>query len=291
VRLAVTTGRDVDVVHHERAALLAARFSCPLLPRASYARMARDAGVDCFYVVRATHDELCSVDGHAAHVQPGLMPTKLGEGLRHPLIRAVRGALAGSSAGDGACDERGEDVGVVFDGTLGLANDAVHIAAVTGARVDGCEGSAVLHALLEEGLPRIACSTERWAAAAARVTVRHGDSATVLATLPDDSVDVVVLDPMMSHRRRSAPSFHLLRAFAVHDRASPRLLAEARRVARRRVVLKLGKGAPLPVSRSIEFPRVVTGAHVVYWVHEKHRDAVFSDEPVEDGRGVAGEPR
>ena len=275
MRLAVTTGRIVDAAHHERAALLAARFSCPLVPRASYARMARDVDVDCFYVVRATHDELCTVDERATHVQPGLMPTKLGEGLRHPLIRAVRGAVD---------DDVGEDVAVVFDGTLGLANDAVHVAAVTGARVDGCEGSLVLHALLEEGLPRIARSQERWADAAARVTARHGDSATVLAGLADDSVDVVVLDPMMSRRRRSAPSFELLRAFAVHDRASPRLLTEARRVARRRVVLKLGKGAPLPVSRSIEFPRFVPGAHVVYWVHDKQRDPVFREDVVDDGR-------
>ena len=231
--------------------------------------MAHDADVDCFYVVRTTHDELCAPDGRAAHVQPGLMPTKLGEGLRHPLIRAVRGVVD---------DDDGADVDSVFDGTLGLANDAVHVAAVTGARVDGCEGSLVLHALLEEGLPRIARSHERWADAAARVSARHGDSATVLSSLPDDSVDVVVLDPMMSLRRRSAPSFALLRAFAVHDRASPRLLIEARRVARRRVVLKLGKGAPLPVNRSIEFPRHVPGAHVVYWVHTKHRDAVFVDD-------------
>ncbi len=269
VRLAVTTGRDVDDEHRRRAASVAERLACPLVPRASFARMSADCGADCFYVVRATHEELRAVDGRAAHVQPGLMPTKLGEGLRHPLIRALRGVVD-----DG---DRAEDVGVVFDGTLGLANDAVHVAAVTGARVDGCEASAVLHALLEEGLPRIARSAEPWAAAATRVTARLGDSAAALAALPDDAVDAVLLDPMMSRRKRSAPSFDLLRAFAVPDRASPRLLQEARRVARRRVVLKLGKGAPLPVNRSIEFPRAVPGNHVVYWVHTKHRDRVFQD--------------
>jgi hypothetical protein len=86
---------------------------------------------------------------------------------------------------------------------------------------------------------------------------------------------------MMSLRRRSAPSFALLRDFAVVDRATPRLLAEARRVARRRVVLKLGKGAPLPVNRSIEFPRLVPGAHVVYQVHDVARDTVFVEDAAE----------
>jgi hypothetical protein len=206
------------------------------------------------------------------------MPTKLGEGQRHPLIRAVRGVVEDGDAGD--------DVHVVFDATLGLANDAVHVAAATGAFVQGCEGSVVMHALLEEGLSRIARSRAPWAAAAARVSAQHGDSAAVLARLPDDAVDVVVLDPMMSRRRRSAPSFELLRAFAVPDRASPRLLAEAWRVARRRVVLKLGKGAPLPVNRSIEFPRVVPGAHVVYWVHTKRRDRVFTED--DDAQATVG---
>jgi hypothetical protein len=283
MRLAVTTGRDVADVQHRRSALLAERFGCLLVARASFARMARDADVDCFYVVRSTHEELCAVDGRTAHVQPGLMPTKLGEGSRHPLIRAVRGVIDDGDVSD--------DVGVIFDGTLGLANDAVHVAAVTGARVEGCEASIVLHALLEEGLPRIGRTSAPWAAAASRVTVRHGDSAAVLAAMPDDAVDVVVLDPMMSRRKRSAPSFALLRSFAVAERASPGLLWQARRVARRRVILKLGKGAPLPVNRSIEFPRVVPGAHVVYWVHTKGRDAVFDDgDDTPDRRPAAGSP-
>ena len=273
MRLAVTTGNVVDARHHERAALLAARFSCPLLPRTNLQKV---SDVDVFYVVRKLHEELRvpareSAPAASALVQPGLMPSKLQQGEAHPFVRAVRGETAG----------RNDDVTTIFDATLGLANDAVHLATVTGARVTGCEQSAVLFALLEEGLPRIARPTPRtagWAAAAGRITARHGDSAEVLATMADDAVDVVVLDPMMSHARKSAPSFALLRAFAVMDRASPRLLLQARRVARLRVVFKLGRGAPLPMNRSIEFPRRTDGVHVAYWVHEKHTDAVFHEE-------------
>ena len=283
MKLAVTTGNAVDEVHRQRAAQLAARFSlagldAALLPRRNLETMAADDDVDVFYIVRRSHEELRvpakdGVHAESALVQPGLMPSKLQQGEQHPFVRAVRGETAGHH----------DDVNTLFDATLGLANDAVHLAALTGATVTGCEQSAVLFALLEEGLPRIARGTPRtrsWADAAARVSAVHGDSAEVLAGMADDAVDVVVLDPMMSRPRRSAPSFSLLRAFAVMDRASPRLLLEARRVARRRVVFKLGKGAPLPMNRSIEFPRVLTGAHVVYWVHEKHEDAVFDDDDV-----------
>jgi hypothetical protein len=228
LRIVVTTGRDVDAPHEERAASLAARFSVPLVKRGNLQKMAGADDVDCFYVVRRACEELRHRDGRSAHVQPGMMPTKLQQGTQHPFIRAVRGA---------SDDDAGSDVGSIFDATLGLANDAVHLAALTGARVKGAEASPWLFALLEEGLPRIARSDAPWAAAAARVSAVCGDSADVLAGEADDSVDVVVIDPMMSRTRKSAPAFDLLRDFARMDRASPRLLREARRVARRRVVL------------------------------------------------------
>ena len=43
------------------------------------------------------------------------------------------------------------------------------------------------------------------------------------------------------------------------------------RVASRRVVLKLGKGAPLPADAPFAFERKELGAHVVYWIHDVTR--------------------
>jgi hypothetical protein len=280
-RLVVTTGEGAREQHAERAALLAARFSLALARPVPYVARARadhsyvvdvDAagGADVLYVVHRWKEELVHRDGRRTHVQPGPLPTKLQQGEAHALIRAVRG---------GSVDER---IGSVFDATLGLANDAVHVATVTGAVVVGAEASVVLHALLEEGLVRMAASGERWAEAATRITALHGDSASVLAGRDDDSVDVVTVDPMMALTRRNAPAFDLVRAFAKMDLASPTLLREARRVARRRVVLKIGKGAELPVSRPYEFGRAFYGAHVAYWVHDKAHDRVFVDDGAND---------
>lgn len=268
MKVVVTTGRNPAPRSEERAALLAARFSLPLVKRGNLETMADpagDVGADCFYIVRRTLEQLRHKDGRSAHVQPGMMPTKLQQGEAHPFIRAVRGQTR-------------EAVDTIFDATLGLANDAVHLAAVTGARVRGVEASPVLFALLEEGLPRIANGNDSWADAAARVNAEWGDSEAILAATADDSFDVVVIDPMMSRPRRNAPSFDLVRDFAKMDRASARLLLQARRVARRRVVFKLGKGAPLPADHSIAFPDHLLGAHVAYWIHEKARDGVFGEE-------------
>lgn len=187
-----------------------------------------------------------------------MLATKLADpvsgGTRHPFLRAL--ALGGGVSDDG-CES-------LVDCTLGLANDALHAAVGLGTRVTGVEGSPVIHALLEEGLPRLA---RAWPAAAG-IALHFGIGLDVLRSLPSRSHDVVMLDPMMSRPKKSAPSFALLRDFAVMDRASPELLAEAARVAKKRVVLKLGKGAPLPEGSPLSFARRETGAHVVYFIED-----------------------
>lgn len=203
------------------------------------------------YVVQRAHDEVRDVAGHTCFVQEGLLSSKLTTGREHPYMRAILGDDA--------------QVASVLDGTLGLANDALHAATVLDCGVRGIEGAPLLHALLEEGVPRLARTG--WPAAA-RISVELGNTLDVLRACADGEVDVVTLDPMMSRAKKSAPSFSLLRDFALAERATPELLAEASRVARRRVVLKLGKGAPLPPHAPYEFERFERGAHVTYWVHQ-----------------------
>ena len=229
-----------------RAALLAERFAAPLLERRAFDVMFSATDATHLYVVGREREEVRSRDG-ACFVQEGLLATKLHEGARHPFIRALGPATS------------------IVDCTLGLANDALHAAIVLGCSVLGVEGSPVIHALLEEGLPRLSVLYPP----ARRIRPIHDDALTVLRGLDDRSHDVVVLDPMMSRPRKSAPSFAVLRDFAVPERASADLLAEAGRVARSRVVLKLGKGAPLPEDSPLTFTHHEQGAHVTYWVHPR----------------------
>ncbi len=270
VKLAVTLGRHIGAPHQRRAAALAARFSCPLLQRRGLEGLAAQHEVDAFYVVSVEHEGIRLPRGAVTFVQPGMIKTKVGEGRRHPLIRAV--------AGDFDDDEReGAPVESVLDGTLGLAGDALHVATVLDVDVHGSEGSTVMHALLEEGLPRLA--NDPLTAAARRITLpeQATDTLTLLRALPDDSVDVVMLDPMMRRPLKSAPTFDLVRFYAVSTPATPALLLEARRVARRRVVLKLARGIALPADHPFAFGRTTFGVHVSYRVHRKGVDIVMQD--------------
>jgi hypothetical protein len=206
-----------------------------------------DAGAAYAYVVGTHHEELVRKGGGGCFVEPGLLKVKLPLGAAHPLVRAV-----------------GVDTRTLFDGTLGLAHDALHLAhAIPGLRITGAERSAVLFALLEDGLARLGVAD--------RIRPAHGDALEALQAMADGSVDVVFLDPMMSRPKGSTPTFEVLRAFAWGERASPALLAEAARVAARRVVLKLGRGAPLPPGCPLAFGEHHRGAHVTYHVHHVGR--------------------
>lgn len=158
-----------------------------------------------------------------------MLKRRRGEGVDHPLIRAL---------GEGPIDR-------IIDATLGLALDALHIAEVLAVPVIGFEASAPIYSLLEEGLPRIARSPVAGRAAAARIEPRFGDAADLLAREPPASAAVVYLDPPFATPRAAIAGFTLLRRFAAPFDLS-RVLPEALRVARDRVVIKLGHGDPLP---------------------------------------------
>ena len=154
----------------------------------------------------------------------------------------------------------------VLDATLGLGADALVAAAACGpaGRVVALEGSPVLAAWVAEGLRRLDAEPAR------RIEVRAGDHLVALAALPARSFDLVVFDPMFRHARAQPGGFDLVRTLADARPLRPEAVAEARRVARRAVVVKDGAPGwdlarlgltPLPSARGAHryYARVETG--------------------------------
>jgi hypothetical protein len=141
----------------------------------------------------------------------------------------------------------------IFDATLGLAGDAQVCAYKVGptGRVIGVEASLAVFALVSEGLARQGSAIE----------VRHGSALELMRGMPAASVDCVILDPMFDRPKKSSPAFELLRRFAVHEPLERDTLEEARRLARRWVVVKGGRFGrdfarlgliPMPMPRSAQ---------------------------------------
>lgn len=144
----------------------------------------------------------------------------------------------------------------VLDCTMGLAQDTLVLARAVGpnGKVVGIERSLAIFAVVSEGLSKWPLSAE-----SCPIETRWGDSHDLLSRLPDRSFDVVFFDPMFERPRRSAPAFELLREHACRDELNPMVLEQARRVARRWVVIKWARYSksmkafgvrPLPASRS-----------------------------------------
>ncbi len=230
MHLVVTTGQDPPSGLVERAREVAARCGLAYVPRTdSLPRVLRRCGAEGAYVVTTPLAEIRARGQHlSAH--PSTARVCLHTGRRHPLLRAVAPA-------DGA------PVRHVVDATLGQAKDALHLAAVLGCRVTGLERAPLLACLAEDGLARFAARGEApWAEAAPRIAVEVADAETWLAERPAGSADVVYLDPMFPSPLEAGAGFDLLRALAHPAPLTPGLLAEARRVAAQRVVLKVPAG-------------------------------------------------
>ena len=130
----------------------------------------------------------------------------------------------------------------VLDTTFGLGRDARVVAQTSGpmGRVVGVESSAALFYLAQEGLLRASTSS----AEAAPIELVHADALAYLASCEDNSFDVVLVDPMFDEPTTSDAGFQLLRAVADPTPLTEQWVSEARRVARRWVIVKAARSQP-----------------------------------------------
>ncbi|WP_138493454.1 class I SAM-dependent methyltransferase [Paenibacillus pinistramenti] len=129
---------------------------------------------------------------------------------------------------------------VIVDCTAGLGADSMMFAVGTGpaGSVIAMESSFPLYMLLKEGLRTYRAKIAEFTEALQRIEVRHTDHLTGLKSLPDKSVDIVYFDPMFREPTMESSSLSPLRAYANDEPLSLAAIEEARRVARKTVVLK-----------------------------------------------------
>lgn len=138
----------------------------------------------------------------------------------------------------------------ILDATAGLGRDAFVLASL-GCTVDMIERSPAVAALLADGLHRATQdeSLSNWLPL--RMHLHHGVAYELLADWqtrsPEKVPDVVYLDPMFPHRKKSAAVKKEMRLFQLllgPDEDADRLLKPALLLAKKRVVVKRPSGAP-----------------------------------------------
>lgn len=161
----------------------------------------------------------------------------------HPSTASLR--IAGLKSGRG--DVMAEAIGIrqgdsILDCTMGLGADALVCAWAAGelGSVTALEASRQVFLAIDIGMGAYVDDAEVMKAAC-RVKRVNADYRGFLKACPDSSYDAVYMDPMFSSPVPGSP-LDALREWAAAGVPSGEDLAEALRVARRRLVVKLRKG-------------------------------------------------
>lgn len=180
------------------------------------------------------------------------LETSDGEMFFHPNMAHVRVRELGRGQKDHMVEAMGIGEGdTVLDCTLGLGADSITASFIVGERgkVTALEKNPLIYEIVSHGLAHFSAGNYDLHVAMRRVEALHADYIDFLRTLPDDSYDVVYFDPMFRHPLKDSVQLAPLRLLAEQAPVSHIAVAEACRVARRRVVLKEN-------SRSLEFDRL-----------------------------------
>jgi len=135
-----------------------------------------------------------------------------------------------------------------FDGTVGLASDALVAAYAVGEAgfVVGTELSRPLYTLTTYGLDFYQERHPEWKPLIERLTIHNKDNFHYLSGLAANSIDVVYFDFMFEKTVATSTGIQVIKAITAADILTPERVAEALRVAKRRVVAKSGySGTPL----------------------------------------------
>ena len=159
----------------------------------------------------------------------------------HPNLAMVRVKRLAAGKNDAFIDAAGLKKGdSLLDCTLGFASDSIAASFVVGetGRVTGIEGSRILSYMAETGLRSWEGQFPEMEAAMRRIEVIASNHYDYLLACPDKSVDVVYFDPMFEEGIEESTAMRTISGFAVFTDINADIITEAKRVARRKVVMK-----------------------------------------------------
>ena len=248
--LAVTTAVKPPPAVEAQARALAEELGAPYAPRAGRSLPALCGAADAARLLVAGADRLRLCDRATG-----------AEYFFHPNMFLVRGSAVRQGAPDHFLEAAGLAPGdAVLDCTLGFASEAALAALAVGeaGRVVGLESVPELAAVTRIGLQTFPLPSPDLEAALRRVRVVTAEHGAYLQGCADGSFDVVYFDPFFPERLSgSEASVSPLFVFGNPAPLDPDAVAQARRVARGRVVIKHPRHEPLPPDVSALVSRTV----------------------------------
>jgi len=226
----VTTTASPSKKAMEQAARLSDMLSAEYVARRKHTVSKLVAASADRQVIVVTEQEVRVYDGSAEaplyfHPSMAFVRVKrIRKGETDPMIE-----LSGCCEGD-----------TVIDCTAGLASDSLVFSYAAGAegRVTALESEPVLCALIKEGLAQYDTGIAEVDEAMRRISVLHENHIEYLKAQPDKSADIVYFDPMFRKPIHESSAIGSLRSLANANALTLEAVEEAKRVARKTVMLK-----------------------------------------------------
>jgi 16S rRNA (guanine1516-N2)-methyltransferase len=133
-----------------------------------------------------------------------------------------------------------EEGDTVVDCTAGLASDAIVLSYAVGSdgHIFALESEYMLYRIVSQGLQVYQSGIKELDEAMKRVSLSHIHHLDALRKMADQSVDVVYFDPMFRRPIEESSWLSPMRSAVNAEAVLKKTIAEARRVARKRIVLK-----------------------------------------------------
>ncbi|MCU9614579.1 class I SAM-dependent methyltransferase [Caldibacillus lycopersici] len=195
-------------------------------------------GVSVDAMKQQYHDDIVVVGKEQLFIAPKNSDKKL---FFHPNMAMVRAKRIFNGNTDPLIEAARLKEGMSFlDCTLGLASDSIMASLAVGesGTVCGIEGNPLLFLLVTEGLTTCVSGNQYLDQAMRKIKTVNGDHFSYLLQAETNSFDVVYLDPMFHSTIPTSNGIQSIRGEALFTDVTTELIAEAKRVARKRVILK-----------------------------------------------------
>jgi hypothetical protein len=128
----------------------------------------------------------------------------------------------------------------LLDCTMGLGSDSIVASFVAGkrGRILAAEGNRYLHFIVKKGLQSWNSEKMDMNEPMRRIELLHTTYQELLKKLPENTVDVVYIDPMFEETITESNGIEALRELALYGGLTKDVIQEAKRVAKKRIVLK-----------------------------------------------------
>lgn len=166
----------------------------------------------------------------------------------HPNSAAFRIKRLLNGEQDSFLEAAGLEEGDHFlDTTAGLCSDSIIASYAVGGSgiVHACEKEPTIAYIVDVGLKNYETNNESLLKSMRNIDLIHQDAVAYMKTVASNSYDVVYIDPMFEEVIEESTNFYVLREAGVHESLSDEWMAEAKRLARKRVVLKAHFRSPL----------------------------------------------